>query len=59
MVGQTQLKRNITMRLPILLLTAVSCLALTGCGPDAPKLHGMDLSGMPTGDFQLQDKTGQ
>ncbi|MGE8589694.1 MAG: SCO family protein, partial [Alcaligenes sp.] len=38
-----------------LLLSSLALLALTGCGPDAPKLHGMDLSGMPTGDFKLQD----
>ncbi|WMD20429.1 SCO family protein [Achromobacter seleniivolatilans] len=42
-----------------LLLSSLALLALTGCGPDAPKLHGMDLSGMPTGDFQLQDTSGQ
>ena len=45
-----------------LLLSSVALLAplaLTGCGPEAPKLHGMDLSGMPTGDFQLQDTSGQ
>lgn len=42
-----------------LLLSSLALLALAGCGPDAPKLHGMDLSGMPTGDFQLQDTGGQ
>lgn len=45
-----------------LLLSSLALLtlpALTACGPDAPKLHGMDLSGMPTGDFQLQDTRGQ
>lgn len=42
-----------------LLLSSLALLALTGCGPDAPKLHGMDLSGMPSGDFQLQDTDGR
>lgn len=42
-----------------LLLSSLALLALTGCGPDAPKLHGMDLSGMPDGDFQLQDTDGK
>ncbi|MFY0480703.1 SCO family protein [Achromobacter marplatensis] len=42
-----------------LLLSSLALLALAGCGQDAPKLHGMDLSGMPTGDFQLQDTGGQ
>ncbi|MGV2906025.1 SCO family protein [Achromobacter sp. AGC25] len=42
-----------------LLLSSLALLALAGCGPEAPKLHGMDLSGMPTGDFQLQDTGGQ
>jgi protein SCO1/2 len=42
-----------------LLLSSLALLALAGCGPEAPKLHGMDLSGMPTGDFQLQDTSGQ
>ncbi|KNY04200.1 photosynthetic protein synthase I [Achromobacter piechaudii] len=42
-----------------LLLSSLALLALTGCGPAAPKLHGMDLSSMPTGDFQLQDTSGQ
>ncbi|QYJ20575.1 SCO family protein [Achromobacter sp. ES-001] len=37
----------------------LAALTLAGCGPDAPKLLGMDLSGMPTGDFQLQDVNGQ
>lgn len=42
-----------------LLLSSLALLALAGCGPEAPKLHGMDLSGMPDGDFQLQDTDGQ
>ncbi|MNK16087.1 hypothetical protein D3C87_342480 [compost metagenome] len=42
-----------------LLLSSLALLALTGCGPDAPPLNGMDLSGMPAGDFQLQDTDGQ
>jgi protein SCO1/2 len=42
-----------------LLLSSFALLALAGCGPDAPKLHGMDLSGMPSGDFQLQDTEGR
>ncbi|MCY1203287.1 hypothetical protein D9M72_147890 [compost metagenome] len=42
-----------------LLLSSLALLALAGCGPDAPTLHGMDLSGMPDGDFQLQDTDGR
>ncbi|MFD4841321.1 SCO family protein [Achromobacter sp. NPDC058515] len=42
-----------------LLLSSLALLALAGCGPDAPKLIGMDLSDMPTGDFQLQDTDGR
>lgn len=42
-----------------LLLSSLALLALAGCGPEAPKLHGMDLSGMPAGDFQLQDTDGR
>lgn len=42
-----------------LLLSSLALLALAGCGPETPKLHGMDLSGMPTGDFQLQDTDGR
>ncbi|MGE8689954.1 MAG: SCO family protein [Achromobacter sp.] len=42
-----------------LLLSSLALLALAGCGPEAPKLHGMDLSGMPDGDFLLQDTDGQ
>ncbi|MGE8615943.1 MAG: SCO family protein [Achromobacter veterisilvae] len=42
-----------------LLLSSLALLALAGCGPDAPPLHGMDLSGMPDGDFQLQDTEGR
>jgi len=42
-----------------LLLTTLALLPLAGCGPDAPKLNGMDLSSMPTGDFQLQDTDGR
>ena len=30
-------------------------MTLAACGQEAPKLNGMDLSGMPTGDFQLRD----
>jgi protein SCO1/2 len=41
------------------LLSSLALLALSGCGPDAPKLHGMDLSEMPAGDFQLQDTDGK
>lgn len=42
-----------------LLLSTLALLPLAGCGKDTPPLHGMDLSGMPTGDFQLQDTDGQ
>jgi protein SCO1/2 len=42
-----------------LLLSSLALLALTGCGPDAPPLYGMDLTGMPAGDFLLQDTDGQ
>ena len=41
------------------LLSALALLPLAGCGPDAPKLNGMDLSSMPAGDFQLQDTEGR
>lgn len=41
------------------LLSALALLPLAGCGPDAPKINGMDLSSMPTGDFQLQDTEGR
>lgn len=41
------------------LLSALTLLPLVGCGPGAPKLNGIDLSDMPTGDFQLQDTDGQ
>ncbi|MGY6272556.1 SCO family protein [Achromobacter denitrificans] len=42
-----------------LLLSSLALLPLAGCGREAPILHGMDLSGMPDGDFQLQDTDGQ
>jgi protein SCO1/2 len=42
-----------------LLLSSFALLALAGCGPDAPKLNGMDLSGMPDGDFLLEDTEGR
>lgn len=42
-----------------LLLSTLALLPLAGCGPDTPALHGMDLSSMPAGDFQLQDTAGQ
>ena len=42
-----------------LLLSSLALLPLAGCGREAPTLHGMDLSGMPDGDFQLQDTDGQ
>ncbi|CAB3683767.1 SCO family protein [Achromobacter dolens] len=41
------------------LLSALALLPLAGCGPDAPKLNGMDLTSMPTGDFQLRDTEGR
>ena len=37
-----------------LLLSAAGLMTLAACG-QKPKLNGMDLSGMPTGDFQLRD----
>ncbi|KRA00562.1 MAG: SCO family protein [Achromobacter sp.] len=42
-----------------LLLSTLALLPLAGCGPEVPPLHGMDLSGMTTGDFQLQDTDGK
>lgn len=38
-----------------LLLSAAGLMTLAACGQETPKLNGMDLSGMPTGDFQLRD----
>lgn len=42
-----------------LLLSTLALLPLAACGPDTPPLNGMDLSSMPTGDFQLQDTEGR
>lgn len=42
-----------------LLLSTLALLPLAGCGQDAPPLNGMDLSSMPTGDFNLQDTDGK
>jgi protein SCO1/2 len=39
---------------------ALCCLLAAGCKPDAPRFHGVDLTGAPWGrEFRLQDPSGR